>query len=99
MRRHSPAAVVACAGAGERGAPGGTLVTIILIPAAPGASMRMPSRHASTRATSFLVSAVAVTAVAGCSGAAAAEQGVQVVASTNVYGDLVRTVGGDRVEV
>jgi len=59
----------------------------------------MPSRHASTRATSFLVSAVAVTAVAGCSGAAAAEQGVQVVASTNVYGDLVRTVGGDRVEV
>src|SRR3954447_1346965 len=61
--------------------------------------MRMPSRHASTRATSFLVSAAAVPAVAGCGGAAAAQQGVQVAASTNVYGDLVRAVGGDRVEV
>jgi len=59
----------------------------------------MPSRHASTRATSFLVSAAAVAAVAGCGGAAAAQQGVQVAASTNVYGDLVRAVGGDRVEV
>jgi zinc/manganese transport system substrate-binding protein len=62
--------------------------------------MRSPSRRASALATSSLVSALALAAVAGCgSDAAAAADGVQVVASTNVYGDLVQTIGGDRVEV
>jgi zinc/manganese transport system substrate-binding protein len=62
--------------------------------------MRSPSRRASALAISSLVSALALAAVAGCgSGAAAAADGVQVVASTNVYGDLVQTIGGDRVEV
>jgi zinc/manganese transport system substrate-binding protein len=61
--------------------------------------MRSPCR-ASALATSSLVSALALAAVAGCgSGAAAAADGVQVVASTNVYGNLVQTIGGNRVEV
>jgi zinc/manganese transport system substrate-binding protein len=52
------------------------------------------------RSLALLVSAVALAAVAGCgSEEAAADDGVQVVASTNVYGDLVRAVGGDRVQV
>jgi zinc/manganese transport system substrate-binding protein len=52
------------------------------------------------RSLALLVSAVALAAVAGCgSEAAAADDGVQVVASTNVYGDLARTIGGDRVQV
>jgi zinc/manganese transport system substrate-binding protein len=52
------------------------------------------------RSLALLVSAVALAAVAGCgSEEAAADDGVQVVASTNVYGDLARAVGGDRVQV
>jgi zinc/manganese transport system substrate-binding protein len=52
------------------------------------------------RATSSLVTALALAAAAGCgSGQASADDGVQVVASTNVYGDLAQTIGGDRVEV
>ncbi len=52
------------------------------------------------RSLALLVSAVALAAVAGCgSGEAAADDGVHVVASTNVYGDLARAVGGDRVQV
>jgi zinc/manganese transport system substrate-binding protein len=62
--------------------------------------MRTPSRRAIALATSTLVSALALTAAAGCgSEEAAADDGVQVVASTNVYGDLARAVGGDRVHV
>jgi zinc/manganese transport system substrate-binding protein len=61
----------------------------------------MPSsRRAGVLAASSLVSALALAAAAGCgSDEAAADDGVQVVASTDVYGDLVRTVGGDRVHV
>jgi zinc/manganese transport system substrate-binding protein len=52
------------------------------------------------RSLALLVSAVALAAIAGCgSGEASADDGVQVVASTNVYGDLARAVGGDRVQV
>ncbi|WP_216870996.1 metal ABC transporter solute-binding protein, Zn/Mn family [Modestobacter excelsi] len=52
------------------------------------------------RSPALLVSAVALAAVAGCgSDEAAADDGVQVVASTNVYGDLARTIGGGRVQV
>jgi zinc/manganese transport system substrate-binding protein len=62
--------------------------------------MRSPSRRATVLATSGVVSALALAAATGCgSGAAAADEGVRVVASTNVYGDLVQTIGGDRVEV
>jgi zinc/manganese transport system substrate-binding protein len=62
--------------------------------------MRTPSRRAIALAASTLVSALALTAAAGCgSEEAAADDGVQVVASTNVYGDLARAVGGDRVHV
>ncbi|MGB4135468.1 MAG: metal ABC transporter substrate-binding protein, partial [Microbacterium sp.] len=45
--------------------------------------------------------AASALALSGCSGTAApADDGrVQVVASTNVYGDLAATVGGDRVHV
>ncbi len=62
--------------------------------------MPSPARRATTVVTSSLVSALVLAASAGCgSDEAAADDGVQVVASTNVYGDLVRTVGGDRVQV
>ena len=63
--------------------------------------MPTPSRRATTLVTSSLVTALALAATAGCGAddAAAAGDGVQVVASTNVYGDLVQTVGGDRVQV
>jgi zinc/manganese transport system substrate-binding protein len=63
--------------------------------------MRTPSRRAATLVTSSLVTALALAATAGCGAddAAAADDGVRVVASTNVYGDLVQTVGGDRVQV
>jgi zinc/manganese transport system substrate-binding protein len=62
--------------------------------------MRTPSRRATALVTSSLVSALALAATAGCgSDEAAADDGVQVVASTNVYGDLVQTIGGDRVQV
>jgi zinc/manganese transport system substrate-binding protein len=41
-----------------------------------------------------------VLGTAGCGPeGASADDGVQVVASTDVYGDLARTIGGDRVEV
>ncbi len=59
--------------------------------------MRSPSRRSTT---ALLASALALAATAGCgTDEAAADDGVQVVASTNVYGDLARTVGGDRVQV
>jgi zinc/manganese transport system substrate-binding protein len=62
--------------------------------------MRTPSRRATALATSSLVSALVLAAATGCgSDVAAADDGVQVVASTNVYGDLARTIGGSRVEV
>jgi zinc/manganese transport system substrate-binding protein len=62
--------------------------------------MRTPSRRAAAQAASCLVSALALAAAAGCdSGSASADEGVRVVASTNVYGDLAQTIGGDRVEV
>jgi zinc/manganese transport system substrate-binding protein len=62
--------------------------------------MRSRSRRVATVATSTLVSACVLATVAGCGADdAAADDGVQVVASTNVYGDLVATVGGDRVHV
>jgi zinc/manganese transport system substrate-binding protein len=52
------------------------------------------------RSLALLLSAAALAAAAGCgSEEAAADDGVQVVASTNVYCDLARTVGGDRVQV
>jgi zinc/manganese transport system substrate-binding protein len=52
------------------------------------------------RSLALVVSVVALAGVAGCgSDEAAADDGVQVVASTNVYGDLARTIGGDRVQV
>jgi zinc/manganese transport system substrate-binding protein len=43
---------------------------------------------------------VSVLALAGCASAADPDDGlIHVVASTNVYGDLAQTIGGDRVEV
>jgi zinc/manganese transport system substrate-binding protein len=60
----------------------------------PTSMRRAPALAAS------LLSALALAATAGCgSGAASADDGVQVVTSTNVYGDLVAAVGGDRVHV
>ena len=56
----------------------------------------------STARTAALVASgvLALGAVAGCSSdEAAADDGVRVVASTDVYGDLAQTIGGDRVEV
>jgi zinc/manganese transport system substrate-binding protein len=62
--------------------------------------MRTPSRRAIALAASSLASALVLTAAAGCgSEEAAADDGVQVVASTDVYGDLARAIGGDRVQV
>ena len=63
--------------------------------------MQTPSRRAATLVGSSLVTAFALAATAGCGAddVGAAGDGVQVVASTNVYGDLVQTVGGDRVQV
>jgi zinc/manganese transport system substrate-binding protein len=51
------------------------------------------------------LSSAAVLALAGCSqaagsdGAETADDGIQVVASTNVYGDIASRIGGDHVEV
>ena len=49
------------------------------------------------------LASVAALALAGCSTTAAGEGGddgtIQVVASTNVYGDIAATIGGDRVTV
>jgi zinc/manganese transport system substrate-binding protein len=55
----------------------------------------------SVRTAALVTSGVlALGAVAGCgSDEAAADDGVRVVASTDVYGDLAQTIGGDRVEV
>ena len=62
--------------------------------------MRPPTRRATALATSSLASVLALAAATGCgSSEAAATDGVQVVASTDVYGDLAATVGGDRVQV
>jgi len=62
--------------------------------------MRTPSRRATALATTSLVSVLALAATAGCgSEEAAAADGVRVVTSTDVYGDLVQGVGGDRVQV
>ncbi len=63
--------------------------------------MRTPSRRATTTATSTLLAVLALGALAGCGSddTASADDGVQVVASTDVYGDLAATVGGDRVQV
>jgi zinc/manganese transport system substrate-binding protein len=51
--------------------------------------------------TSFLVAAIAATTLVGCAAPApVADDGViSVVASTNVYGDLAATIGGDLIEV
>jgi len=57
-------------------------------------------RRPTALAASSLASALVLAAAAGCgSEEAAADDGVQVVASTDVYGDLAKTVGGDRVQV
>ena len=62
--------------------------------------MRNRSRRGPARVTSALVAALALGALAGCAqGAAAAENGVRVVASLDVYGDLAGTIGGGRVRV
>jgi len=59
--------------------------------------MRAPT----TAAAATLTAALALAGVAGCGSddTAAADDGVHVVASTDVYGDLVATIGGDRVDV
>src|SRR3954468_22454305 len=62
--------------------------------------MRTPRHRATALPASAVLSALALGAAAGCDAeAAAADDGVRVVASTDVYGDLVATIGGDRVEV
>jgi zinc/manganese transport system substrate-binding protein len=62
--------------------------------------LRILSRRATALAGSTLASVLALAAATGCgSSEAAAADGVQVVASTDVYGDLAATVGGDRVHV
>jgi len=62
--------------------------------------MRTRWPRATALAAASLGCALALGAAAGCgSPAAAADDGVRVVASTDVYGDLVATIGGDRVEV
>jgi len=59
--------------------------------------MPAPTRTAAATLTAAL--ALAVVAGCGTDDAASADDGVHVVASTDVYGDLVATVGGDRVDV
>jgi zinc/manganese transport system substrate-binding protein len=62
--------------------------------------MRAATCRATALAAISLLSALTLAATAGCgSGTASADDGVRVVASTNVYGDLVAAVGGDRVQV
>lgn len=58
----------------------------------------------SRRLPVLALTAVSALALAGCSTATAGDgraddAAIQVVASTNVYGDLASTIGGDRVEV
>ncbi len=49
----------------------------------------------------FALVGVLVVALAGCAaqGADNAPDGIQIVASTDVYGDIARTIAGDRVDV
>jgi len=63
--------------------------------------MRTSNRRATALATSSLASVLALAAVAGCGSDSDAEasDGVAVVASTNVYGDLTESIGGNRVSV
>src|SRR4051812_24567604 len=62
--------------------------------------MRTRRHRATALAASAVLSVLALGAAAGCgTEAAAADERVHVVASTDVYGDLVATIGGDRVEV
>jgi zinc/manganese transport system substrate-binding protein len=62
--------------------------------------LRTRSRRGPALVTASLLSALALGAVAGCTtDAAAADDGIRVVASLDVYGDLAGTVGGDRVRV
>jgi zinc/manganese transport system substrate-binding protein len=46
-----------------------------------------------------LVSIAAAALLAGCGGSGSARSGLSVVASTNVYGDIARQIGGDHVHV
>jgi zinc/manganese transport system substrate-binding protein len=86
-------------GIGGRRRSSDTLLTIILTFAFLGGPLSTPSRRAAL-ATSSAASVLALAAVTGCgSSEAAAPDGVQVVASTDVYGDLAATIGGDRVQV
>jgi zinc/manganese transport system substrate-binding protein len=62
--------------------------------------MRTPFRRVAALATSSMLSALALGAAVGCGAEqAAADDGVRVVASIDVYGDLAGTIGGDRVRV
>ena len=61
---------------------------------------RLPLLALSAASLLALAGCSTATADGGASGSSASDDGtVQVVASTNVYGDLAATVGGDRVEV
>ncbi|WP_222264838.1 metal ABC transporter solute-binding protein, Zn/Mn family [Modestobacter marinus] len=59
--------------------------------------MRSPLRRAALLAASSL--ALVATAACGSGEDAGADDGVRAVASTDVYGDVVAAIGGDRVEV
>jgi zinc/manganese transport system substrate-binding protein len=62
--------------------------------------VRIPPRRAAALASSTLAAALALAAAAGCGAEeGAVDDGLQVVASTDVYGDLAQTVGGNRVQV
>jgi len=55
-----------------------------------------------TRALPALVAVIGIAALAGCSADARStggDTGIRIVASTNVYGDIARTVAGDAAEV
>jgi zinc/manganese transport system substrate-binding protein len=59
--------------------------------------MRSPLRRAALLAASSLT--LAATAACGSSGDEGGQDGVRAVASTDVYGDVVAAIGGDRVQV
>src|SRR3954449_2798037 len=59
--------------------------------------MRSPLRRAALLVASSL--ALAATTACGSDADAAADEGVRAVASTDVYGDVVAAIGGDRVTV
>ena len=55
--------------------------------------------NARTRTTAIVIAAATGVALTGCAAPASTTEGLSIVASTNVYGDIAATIAGDRATV